>query len=151
LPRAEVEALYQGLSRLVRRSREFGPDIHGGLSLVDYTLLTEIHGAPGTRAADLAILFGLDKSTVSRQVIKLVEVGLLARTGERPGQRGVILELTAAGERALAGAAQAVRAALGAWLADWDDDDIGLFAGLVDRLNQRMADDRAAGVPRPRE
>jgi DNA-binding MarR family transcriptional regulator len=141
MQRPEIEALYQGLSLLVRRSREFSPEFHGGLSLVDYTLLTQIQSAPGPRAADLAILFGLDKSTVSRQVNKLVNEGLLARAGERPGQRGVILELTATGARALENASDSIRAALANWLIDWDDAAVGLFAGLVERLNERIADD----------
>src|SRR5271163_1456706 len=84
--KARVDALYDELSLLVRRSQEFSSEIHAGLSLVDYTLLTRIAGNPGTRAADLAALFGLDKSTLSRQINSLVERGLVARAGERPGQ-----------------------------------------------------------------
>jgi DNA-binding MarR family transcriptional regulator len=100
----EVEMLYKELTTLVRRSRELSSDLHPGLSLVAYTFLSQIQLQPGIRAADLADLFGLDKSTVSRQVDQLAASDLLVRRGERPGQRGQILELTAAGEAALAAA-----------------------------------------------
>ena len=63
---AALEDLYQGLSTLVRRARDLGDDLHPGLSLVAYTLLTQIDVTPEARAADLAAHFGLDKSTVSR-------------------------------------------------------------------------------------
>jgi DNA-binding MarR family transcriptional regulator len=136
--RAHVAALYEELSLLVRRSQEFSGEIHPGLSLVDYTLLTRIAASPGTRSADLAALFGLDKSTLSRQVNVLVERGLVERTGERPGKRGVVLELTNDGRDALAVAVSDVRAALNGWLEGWSDREIGDFAAMVARLNQRV-------------
>jgi DNA-binding MarR family transcriptional regulator len=136
--RAHVAALYEELSLLVRRGQEFSGEIHAGLSLVDYTLLTRIAGSPGTRAADLAALFGLDKSTLSRQVNVLVERGLVERTGERPGKRGVVLELTGDGQDALAAAVDGVRTALSGWLEGWSDEEIGAFAAMVARLNQRV-------------
>jgi DNA-binding MarR family transcriptional regulator len=146
MPRAAQEAaLYEELSLLVRRGQEFSGEIHAGLSLVDYTLLTRIAGSPGTRAADLATLFGLDKSTLSRQVNVLVEHGLVVRTGERPGKRGVVLELTDDGERALSAAVDSVRGALSRWLEGWSDREIEDFAAMVARLNQRVRSDPVFG------
>ncbi len=60
---AALEDLYKGLATMVRRSRGVGDDLHPRLSLVAYTLLTEIYLTPGVRAADLCAHFGLDKST----------------------------------------------------------------------------------------
>jgi DNA-binding MarR family transcriptional regulator len=113
-----------------------GDDLHPGLSVVAYTLLTEIYLTPGIRAADLCAHFGLDKSTMSRQLDQLISAGLLRREGERPGRRGNVLALTPAGEQHLAAAAQAVRCRLAERLAGWDDGDITTFAQLVTRFNQ---------------
>ncbi len=143
--RTHVAALYEELSLLVRRSQEFSGEIHAGLSLVDYTLLTRIAGSPGTRAADLAALFGLDKSTLSRQVQVLIDRGLVERSGERPGKRGVVLELTHDGQDALAAAVAGVRAALGEWLDGWSEREISDFAAMVARLNQRLRIDPVVG------
>ena len=133
---AAIEDLYQGLTTLARRARDVGDDLHPGLSLVAYTLLTEIYLTPGMRAADLAAHFCLDKSTLSRQLEQLISAGLLRRDGEQPGRRGYVLTLTAAGRRHLDAAAQAVRCRLAERLAGWDDDDIATFAQLVTRFNQ---------------
>jgi|SRR5689334_1703995 DNA-binding MarR family transcriptional regulator len=133
---AALEDLYQGLTALTRRARDVGDDLHPGLSLVAYTLLTQIDVAPGARAADLAARLCVDKSTLSRQLDQLIAAGLLRRDGEQPGRRGQVLALTADGNRHLAAAAQAVRNRLAGRLSDWDDDDIADFARLVDRFNQ---------------
>ena len=90
-----VNHLYQGLATLMRRRAELSAEVHPGLSLTAYTVLTQIQAAPGTRACDLADLFGLDKSTVSRQINELQAAGLIGREGERPGRRGYTLVLTA--------------------------------------------------------
>ena len=132
---AAIEDLYQGLTTLARRARDVGDNVHPGLSLVAYTLLTQVDATPGMRAADLAAHFCLDKSTLSRQLEQLIAAGLLRRDGERPGRRGYVLALTAAGRRHLDAAAQAVRCRLAERLADWDDRDIAAFAQLVTRFN----------------
>jgi DNA-binding MarR family transcriptional regulator len=133
---AAVEDLYYGLTTMARRARDMSDDLHPGLSLVAYTLLTEIYGTAGVRAADLCAHFGLDKSTLSRQLDQLISAGLLRREGERPGRRGSVLALTPAGEQHLAAAAQAVRERLAERLTGWDDGDIATFAQLVGRFNQ---------------
>ena len=102
---------------------------------------TQVDVEPGMRAADLAAHFGLDKSTLSRQLEQLISAGLLRRDGERPGRRGVVLTLTAAGRQHLDAAGQAVRDRLAERLTDWDDRDIAAFAQLVTRFN------RSAGRP----
>jgi DNA-binding MarR family transcriptional regulator len=130
-----LEDLYQGLTTLARRARDVGGNLHPGLSLVAYTLLTQIDVTPEMRAADLAAHFCLDKSTLSRQLEQLISAGLLRRDGERPGRRGYTLTLTAAGRRHLDAAAQAVRDRLAERLTDWDDRDIAAFAQLVTRFN----------------
>jgi DNA-binding MarR family transcriptional regulator len=136
-----LEDLYQGLTTLARRARDVGDHLHPGLSLVAYTMLTQIDATPGMRAADLAAHFGLDKSTLSRQLDQLISAGLLRRDGEQPGRRGYVLTLTAAGRQHLDAAGHAVRDRLAERLTDWDDRDIAAFARLVTRFN------RSAGRP----
>ena len=133
---AALEDLYHGLTTMARRARDMSDDLHPGLSLVAYTLLTEIYLTRGMRAADLCAHFGLDKSTLSRQLEQLISAGLLRRDGERRGRRGSVLALTPAGQQHLAAAAQAVRDRLAERLTGWDDGDIAALAQLVTRFNQ---------------
>jgi DNA-binding MarR family transcriptional regulator len=132
---AALDDLYLGLTTLARRARDVADDLHPGLSVVDYTLLTQIDVSPGTRAADLAAHFCLDKSTLSRQLDQLVSAGLLAREVEQPGRRGYALTLTAAGRQRLDAAGHAVRDRLAERLTDWNDADIAVFAELILRFN----------------
>lgn len=135
-----IEDLYQGLSLFVRRSRTSGNELHDGLSIVEYTVLVQIDANPDTRAADLAELFGLDKSTVSRQIKPLIERGLVRKTKERAGRRGIVLELTPKGARTLAGAAESIRRLLTGWLDDWPLNEIEMFTAFVARLNAQIED-----------
>src|ERR1700722_14281027 len=84
---AALEDLYHGVTTMSRRARDMCDDLHPGLSLVAYTLLTEIDLTPGVRAIDLCAHFGLDKSTLSRQLEQLISAGLLRREGEQPARR----------------------------------------------------------------
>lgn len=140
----EIDQLYQQLSALFRRSRELSNELHPGLSLVGYTILSMIESAPATRASDLADRFGIDKSAVSRQLERFVAEGLLRRTGGRPGRRGDPLSLTAAGRRALAADADRIRSALAVWLEGWPDRDIAAFGGLLSRFNMSLGESAVA-------
>ena len=129
-----VNHLYQGLATLMRRRAELSAEVHPGLSLTAYTVLTQIQAAPGPRACDLADLFGLDKSTVSRQINELQAAGLIGREGERPGRRGYTLVLTAEGQRKLEQEAERARQRLAEGLASWKERDITAFAGMIERF-----------------
>jgi DNA-binding MarR family transcriptional regulator len=133
---AALEEVYQELSTLVRRSEERSAELHPGLSVVMYTLLVEIDADPAVRAADLAAHFGLDKSTVSRQLDQLETGGLIARGPERPGRRGQTLALTILGRRRLSAGGAEVRARLAQWLDDWTDQEIADLARLAAKFNQ---------------
>ncbi len=133
-----VESLYQQLTFFVRRSRDVGKDIHPELSLVGYTVLNVVASTPGTRAADVADVLGLDKSTVSRHIDALVHARLLRRSGEQPGRRGYTLCLTRQGRHHLDVAASRVRSRLASWLADWDETEIDNFTSLFVRFNESI-------------
>ena len=129
-----INQVYQSLATMMRRRAELSAEVHPGLSLASYTLLTQIEAVPGTRAVDLADLFGLDKSTVSRQLRELEAAGLIRTEGERPGRRGYVLALTPAGRRLLKREAERARRYFAERLAGWTEADLVLFAQMVDRF-----------------
>lgn len=92
-------------------------EVHPGVSLAAFTMLAQIQADPGTRARDLADLFGLDKSTVSRQMNELQAAGLTRCDGERPGRRGYTLVLTAEDRRKFEREAERARQRLAAVMA----------------------------------
>lgn len=129
-----VKDLYQGLATLMRRRAELSAEFHPGLSLTAFTMLTQIQAAPGTRACDLADLYGLDKSTVSRQINELQAAGLITREGERPGGRGYPLVLTDEGQRQLEQEAERAQQRLAETLAAWKERDITAFTVMIERF-----------------
>jgi DNA-binding MarR family transcriptional regulator len=131
---AVIDRLYQSLATMMRRRTEVSAEVHPGCSLAAYTMLTQIEAVPGTRATDLAELFGLDKSTVSRQLNELEGAGLIAREDEQPGRRGHALVLTPAGGRKLEQEAERTRQHLNDRLAGWKDPEIAAFAQMVERF-----------------
>lgn len=133
-----IDDLYQSLTTMIRRRTELSAELHPGVSLVSYTLLTQIDADPDVRATDLADLFGLDKSTVCRQLNELEAAGLIRREGERPGRRGNALGLTAEGRCTLEAEADRARERLSERLAGWKERDITAFAQMVERFMSDM-------------
>ncbi len=129
-----IDHLYRALSHLMRRRSELGGAFHPELTLVGYTVLAQIEAVPGTRATDLAALFGLDKSTVSRQLDQLELAGFVRRDNVPVGRRGHSLVVTADGEAALEREATGIRGRLTMALAEWKVGEIVALADMVDRF-----------------
>ncbi|TYP87921.1 MarR family winged helix-turn-helix transcriptional regulator [Blastococcus xanthinilyticus] len=122
-----------------RLARELHPDLDGAA----YGLLALLEDAGPLRAGDLVLRLGLDKSTVSRQVASLVELGLVDRVADPDDGRAQVLSPSAEGAARLAGIRAARRARWESDLAGWPADDVATLAVLLERLN-RIGDAREA-------
>jgi DNA-binding MarR family transcriptional regulator len=108
-----------------------------------FPLLSRVALNPDFNVAELANLVGRDHSTVSRQIVKLEQLGLLARRSDPKDQRSRQLALTAAGEDMLQRVAAARRRMMEEHFADWDKSDRDQLIDLMGRmLNQ-------GGLPPP--
>jgi DNA-binding MarR family transcriptional regulator len=139
---AEVAALESELSTMLRRARSFSEElaraVHPDLEAAAYGLLARVVDEPGehgVRAADLADWFGIDKSTVSRQVRLLEGVGLLERIGDPADARVLRLQATDVGLERLRAARQARRERLLARIDHWERADVAELARLLARFN----------------
>jgi DNA-binding MarR family transcriptional regulator len=127
---AQLEALSR---RAVGRSRRASAP----LTIVQHTLLTYIAQTPACRSIDIAQAMRLNRSTVSRQVGDLLELGLV-EIDTAPVQgtsRGQILVLSDRGRELLASSTKANQRALEHRLADWTDDEIDRLARGLERFN----------------
>ena len=123
------------LTTATRRGTALARRAHPSLSLVDQSLINHIESHPGVRAVDIATHFQLHKSTVSRQLKLLGELGLVRFTPSSGGPRGQGLELTDEGRRIHAESSADLLHALTERLANWDASDVDLFAALLHRYN----------------
>ena len=98
------------------------------------------------RAGDLVSRLGLDKSTVSRQVSSLVDLGLVDRAADPVDGRAQVLTPSAEGSARLAGIREVRRARWEADLGDWPAADVATLGDLLSRLN-RLGEAREATEP----
>ncbi|KJS54433.1 MarR family winged helix-turn-helix transcriptional regulator [Streptomyces rubellomurinus] len=130
---SSIDTIQRELTAFARRARHKASQLHPDLSLVTYSILDLITERGGSRAADVAAYFMLDKSTVSRQVGALEKLGLLAREADPDDQRGQILRATDAGLTLLRDANEQRRQAFTARFTDWSDEDVARFAAYLAR------------------
>lgn len=141
--------LEREIGLLLRRARaisaRLAAELHPDLEGAAYGLLALLEDAGPLRASDLVARLGLDKSTVSRQVAQLVELGLVDRTADPVDGRAQVLTPSAEGSVRLAEIRDVRRARWKTDLADWPAADVATLAELLSRLN-RLGDAREAEV-----
>jgi DNA-binding MarR family transcriptional regulator len=131
------------LTRLMRRARSaqqrLAAEVHPDLDSAGYAVLVTnrdltSHGG-GARGGEVSEALGLHKSTTSRNLTTLEELGLVERIPDPDDARARQVRLTEQGaaalERSVAGRRGRLREQLGAW----DAADIAALATLLRRLN----------------
>jgi DNA-binding MarR family transcriptional regulator len=139
-----VADIEQELSALFRRSRSaslrLARRVHPDMDAAGYALISQIElgtasGGAGVRASDVAQALGLDKSTVSRGITQLENLGLIERVGDPDDGRARLLRLTTTGAERF-GALRAQRQTeFRAILERWNPTDLADLGRLLARLN----------------
>lgn len=148
---AQVERLEREVSLLLRRSRgvlrELAARIHPDADAGAYAVLLAIARAAPVRLVALAEEFGLDKSTMSRQVGSLLRLGLVQRRPDPLDGRAHLLELTADGRRRLGEVSQARHEVWRDRLASWSTAEIAALADGLTRLATALPAPERPGSP----
>jgi DNA-binding MarR family transcriptional regulator len=150
-PRLDPHEAFVRLEReiglLLRRSRaisnRLSAELHPELDGAGYGLLALLEDTGPLRASDLVARLGLDKSTVSRQLATLVDLGLVDRAADPVDGRAQVLTPSAEGSTRLRRIRDARRARWESDLADWPADDVARLGELLHRLN-RLGEAREA-------
>lgn len=131
--------LEREIALLLRRSRAISArlagELHPDLEGAAYGLLALLQDAGPLRASDLVTRLGLDKSTVSRQVSTLVELGLVDRTADPADGRAQVLTPSREGSTRLAHIRAVRRARWEDDLSGWPAHDVAILGELLARLN----------------
>lgn len=139
--------LEREIALLLRRARAISTrlagELHPELDGAAYGLLALLQDTGPLRASDLVTRLGLDKSTVSRQVAKLVDLGLVDRAADPVDGRAQVLTPSTEGKARLARVRDTRRARWEADLSDWPAHDVAQLADLLGRLN-RLGEAREA-------
>ena len=138
-----VAAIEQELSALFRRSRSaslrLARRVHPEMDAAGYALISQIEigtgGSAGVRASDVAHALGLDKSTVSRGITQLENLGLIERVGDPDDGRARLLRLTTTGAERYEAMRTQRRTEFRAILDRWNPADLSDLGRLLGRLN----------------
>jgi DNA-binding MarR family transcriptional regulator len=103
-----------------------------------YGIMAKLADAGPQRLGALATAFGLDPSTITRQVQALEEIGLAERTTDPTDRRASILDLTAQGREVLEATRTRRRKRLQEALEDWPESDRTDFGRLLKEFNASL-------------
>lgn len=148
-PVARIESELGLLMRRARSSSDkLARAVHPDLEPSAYPLLIRIAAEPGIRASALATYFGIGRGTVSRQLGRLADLGLIDRQPDPDDSRGQLLRITDEGSRHVEVARTARRKFLQRALDGWSPVDRERLANLLGLLNTDLA---LAAQPRDTE
>jgi DNA-binding MarR family transcriptional regulator len=139
-PHQAFVRLEREIGLLLRRARaistRLAAELHPDLDGAAYGLLALLEDTGPLRAGDLVTRLGLDKSTVSRQVASLVDLGLVDRAPDPVDGRAQVLTPSAEGSARLARIREVRRARWESDLNDWPPADVARLGELLGRLNR---------------
>lgn len=131
--RTGVIEVYDEFVHLVRFLTAGERSDDSSLSLAQHSLLGFIARNPGCRATDISEVFGVNRSTVSRQVRHCIDEGWLS-ADSGPTRLGHPLRLTDRGHAVLAITVTRRYDEVTAGLAGWGQDEIDTFIHLLRRF-----------------
>ena len=117
------------LTRLVFR------ELGGDLSRTEVGLLRTVSEGP-RRITELAELEGLAQPTMTILIKQLEQEGLVTRERRSEDGRVVLVDLTESGRVALEASRERVREAIGAYLAEFSDEQVAELAAATETLAQ---------------
>jgi DNA-binding MarR family transcriptional regulator len=103
-----------------------------------YGIMCKLADEGPQRLGALATAFGLDPSTITRQVQALEEIGLASRETDPADRRASILDLTPNGRDVLEHTREHRREVLRTALADWSEADLTDFGRLLKEFNASL-------------
>jgi len=128
----------QQLTILLRRVQRIHLSTSSGEIDLDrsaYGIMCRLSDEGAQRLGSLAQMFGLDPSTITRQVQALEHSGLVRREADPSDRRASLLSLSEEGETVLARTRSHRRERMRQALADWSDADLEEFGRLLERFN----------------
>lgn len=148
-PIADVEALVRGVYGLGAVKRDMlrrAGLAHAGTLVA----LASVNRSGSARVGAVAEDLHVDVSVASRQIAALEAAGHVRRTPDPGDRRSHLVEVTPAGEAALAEAHERMKAAFASTVEAWSADDVSQLAAALTRLRddytQAVRDEAAEAV-----
>jgi DNA-binding MarR family transcriptional regulator len=137
-PNKQIEQQMTVLLRRVQRIHLSTTSGEVNLERSAYGIMAKLADEGPQRLGALATAFGLDPSTITRQVQALEELGLAERRTDPTDRRASILDLSANGRNVLERTRTQRRARLQQALSDWPEADLVDFGRLLKEFNASL-------------
>jgi DNA-binding MarR family transcriptional regulator len=137
---ATLSDLEREMSVLVRRAfRRIWTEEpeSGALDRWTYAFLVQLSTGP-MRVGEVARSFGVDKSTASRHLKRIVEGGLAEASADAVDARSSLVRITALGEQRLAEVRTSRMEPMRRIFATWPEEDRRALARLLGKLNSEL-------------
>jgi DNA-binding MarR family transcriptional regulator len=135
MPTTQIE---QQLTILLRRVQRIHLVTSRGEVALDrsaYGIMCQLVDEGGQRLGSLAHAFGLDPSTITRQVQALEQAGWVERRPDPADRRAVLLDMTEEGREVLLTTRRRRRDWFKVVLSDWSQEDLDEFGRLLEEFN----------------
>jgi DNA-binding MarR family transcriptional regulator len=137
-PQRRIEQQLTMLFRRAQRVHILGSHAEIDLDRSAYAILCRLDDEGPQRLGALATTFGLDPSTITRQVQSLERAGLAERSTDPRDRRVSLLALTDTGLHAVQTTRQHRRNQLNEILADWSPEETETFAAILEHFNESL-------------
>jgi DNA-binding MarR family transcriptional regulator len=137
-----TEQIEQQLTMLLRRVQSIHISTSSGEMDLDrsaYGIMCRLADEGPQRLGSLASAFGLDPSTITRQVQALEKAELVQRRSDEDDRRASIVDLTEEGSTVLAHTRAYRRERLEEVFGDWTETDRDELARLLTKVNDSIA------------
>jgi DNA-binding MarR family transcriptional regulator len=134
-PTAEIEQQLFTLFRHTVAIHVRTPDGTYSMDRSTYVILCLLDDHGPQRLGQIACVFRLDPSTITRQVQTVVRLGLAEKTTDPSDRRASILSLTTEGKAAVNSARESRQQFLAMLLDGWTDAERERFLGYLTRFN----------------
>lgn len=135
---SEVGALIQRVKRVLSHRAQL---LHPEMSAITYFMLSYLAGSGPTRASDLADAFDMDKSSISRHVQHLVDLGFIERTPDPDDRRAQLLAATPEARTQLEALRAQRSARFDERLGEWSLAELVEFRDMLTRYNAALSAD----------
>jgi DNA-binding MarR family transcriptional regulator len=137
-PQRRIEQQMTMLFRRAQRVHILGSHAEIDLDRSAYAILCRLDDEGPQRLGAIATTFGLDPSTITRQVQSLERAGLAERSTDPRDRRVSLLALTDTGRHAVQTTRQYRREQLNEILADWPPEELEQFAQILEHFNESL-------------
>lgn len=132
---SQISTFFMNGRNLLKMAARF---VHPDLQPGAFSMLRMLTTSGSSRPSAIAECLDVDRSSVSRMIQNLDDLGLIERTTDPADKRAHMLGLSAYGQERMAALRTGYQSPIRAALEEWNDADLAAFGRLLARFNEPL-------------